>query len=282
MNFSTAMAVHQKENAEHLNSALKSLAEQTLKADEVILVEDGNLSDELKNVIESYRKALNIHSIIFTKHHGLAKALNVALRQCKHEIVARMDSDDIALPERFASQIDLFKKDDNLTIAGTFAYEINSNGSIGKLRPVPILNEEIYNSMFACPFIHPSVMYKKTSILAIGGYNEHLKRRQDYDLWFRCAYAGYKFANIPEPLLLYRHTHKHKSKHSFKLLFQQGFIGFRGTLQLKQPLWKACATFFPLIRHLAPSGLNGYINKLCSRFDPRLRSVNNKKNDSRR
>jgi len=273
MNISILMSVYTKDKPYFLKKCLQSLLDQSLVADELILVEDGKITDELDLVINDYRELLNIVSVKLSKNSGLAAALNEGLKYCKHELVARMDSDDVALSERFEKQISEFLKDESLDILGGFAQELSPLDVTGNIRVMPSTHEAIYKNLFSCPLIHPTVMYKKKSILNVGAYSSDLKRRQDYELWFRCAKAGYKFKNISETLVLYRfsdETHKRQSKRD---LFKQGQIGFSGVRKLNQPLWKGVAAFYPLIRSFLPGPLEHFIYRLFKRFDPRQRGL---------
>jgi glycosyltransferase involved in cell wall biosynthesis len=215
---------------------------------------------------------LNIVSVRILENIGLAGALNVGLKNCTHKLVARMDTDDIAMPERFEKQVAQFKANYNIDVLGTYAQEFDDKESLGSIRIMPTTHQAIFDNLFSCPFIHPSVMYKKDLILSVGGYDERLKRRQDYDLWFRCAMHNMNFENIPESLLKYRFTADTHSRQSRKILWAQAKIGFKGVRALKQPVWKGLGAFFPLFRSFLPSKLEHLFYKLFKRFDPRQRA----------
>lgn len=272
MSFSVLMSVYAKETPEYLTECLQSLVLQTLHANEVVLVEDGPISPELTSVIDLFREELNIVSVRILENVGLAGALNVGLKNCTHELVARMDTDDIALPERFEKQIAQFKVNPKIDVLGTYAQEFDDMDGLASVRIMPITHQAIFDNLFSCPFIHPSVMYKKDLISSVGGYDESLRRRQDYDLWFRCAMHNMNFANIPEALLKYRFTADTHSRQSRKVLWLQAKIGFKGVRVLKQPVWKGIGAFFPLFRSFLPSKLEHLFYKLFKRFDPRQRA----------
>jgi glycosyltransferase involved in cell wall biosynthesis len=257
------------ESPKYLDQCLQSLVDQTLRANEVILVEDGPISSELSSVIDSFRNELNITSIRILKNIGLGGALNKGLKNCTYEIVARMDTDDIALPERFEKQISQFKKNSEMDILGTYAQEFNDKEGLGLIRKMPVNHNIIWDNLFSCPFIHPSVVYKKKFILHVGGYNEKLKRRQDYDLWFRCALHNACFDNLPEVLLNYRFTPETHLRQSRKTLWLQAVIGFNGVKALNQPVWKGIAAFFPLFRSFCPRKIEHVFYIFFKRFDPR-------------
>jgi len=269
MAFSVLMSVYAKEKPEYLSECLQSLVLQTLLANEVVLVEDGPIPCALSAVIEGYRDKLNIVTVKLLQNSGLAVALNEGLTHCQHALVARMDADDICLSDRFLKQTAFFDKDPSLDVVGSFVVEIDEQGKKGALRSMPVTHDEIVNSLWACPVIHPGVMFKRDKINQVGGYNIALRRRQDYDLWFRCAEQGLKFHNIPTPLLLYRFTQNTYAKQSVKLAFEQAIIGFKGASLLNLPIWKRVACFVPFIRSLLPSRLQYLMYLALRRFDPR-------------
>ena len=156
---------------------------------------------------------------------------------------------------------------------GAYAQDFNEEEGCGFIRKMPIGHMSIWRNLFSCPFIHPTIIYRKKIILSVGGYDEKLMRRQDYDLWFRCALHGAYFENIPEILLNYRFTNGTHSRQSIKILWLQGLIGFNGVKALKQPIWMGIVAFFPLIRSLFPRKIEHFIYKAFKRFDPRQRET---------
>lgn len=265
------MSVYSNESPEHLRACFKSLASQTLLANELILIEDGPISSELTEVINFFRQDLGIISFRLPTNVGLACALNIGLKHCSHELVARMDADDIALPERFEKQIAEFKEKPYLDVLGSYAQELDGKEYLGPIRQMPITHQSILDNLYCCPFIHPSIMYKKELILSVGGYNERFQRRQDYDLWFKCALYGANFGNIPEILLIYRFSHKTHSRQSKKDLWLQSLTGFKGVKAMNQPIWKGVFAFLPFIRSLFPRKVEHFLYRVLKRFDPRNR-----------
>lgn len=272
MKFSVLISIYKEESVDYFNSAMESIWDnQLLKPNEIVLVQDGKLTKSLYSSINEWKMKLdNILKIISLDHNvGLGNALNIGLKECSYELVARMDTDDISSSERFKKQVDCFYTDNTLDIIGSFARLIDENGELGDIRRMPIEHESIYDNLFACPFIHPSVMFKKSSIQDVGGYSENLKRRQDYDLWFKCAKANMHFLNIAEPLILYRFTSSTHNRQTFKLMVQQSLIGYRGVHSIGQPYWKALACFVPLIRSLLPIKIQHYFYGIMKKVDPR-------------
>jgi len=202
MNFSVLMAVYAKEKPEFLERALISLEQQEIKATEVVIVFDGPLTAELYDVVNRYKIILNIIEIQLEKNIGLGKALNIGLKKCSYDLIARMDSDDISLKDRFKKQIEFHISNPDIDVFGTWTSEFDEDENvIYAYRKTPILHSEILKAArFRNPIVHVTAMFKKQSVLDIGSYSG-LVMAQDYNLWVRMLMAGYRFANIPEVLV---------------------------------------------------------------------------------
>lgn len=205
--YSFLMSVYYKEKPEYLEVSMQSMLSQTVVPDEIIIVKDGPLTDELNNVIEKHRSNNDkLFTIVeLNKNVGLGLALNEGIKVARNELIARMDSDDICLATRCEEQLKLFDNDKELAIVGTFVDEFDTNSeNIISTREVPVTNSEIYKfAKRRSPFNHPTVMYKKSKVLANGGYAD-LRRNQDVDLFGRMLHSGCKAANINKSLLLFR------------------------------------------------------------------------------
>lgn len=208
MNFSILMSIYHKENPTFLNQCFTSIwTEQTLKPTEIVLVKDGGLTAELEQVISAWQEKLGsaLKIVALEQNVGLGKALNAGLTQCSYDWVLRMDTDDIATPNRFQKQIDFIQKNPDVVLFSSQILEFNQNISdVNILKSVPTNYQEI--KQFAQkrnPFNHMTVAYKKDVILELGGYQHHLFM-EDYNLWLRVIGAGYKVANLPDVLLYAR------------------------------------------------------------------------------
>jgi len=210
--FSCLLSCYKGESPIFLEQALQSLVNQSLLPNDVVLVEDGPLTEELNNILNSFENKLPLNRVRLSENIGLGAALNKGLERCKYEFVFRMDTDDVCSKNRFKEQIDFFKDNPEVDILGSWANDIDEVGDFLKLRTVPESDGEIKKYIWTCPIIHPSVAYKKGCINKIGGYDKNLKRRQDYDLWFRAVEAGSVFYNIQKPLLNYRFTDDYYKK----------------------------------------------------------------------
>lgn len=205
--YSVLMSLYKKEKAENLRMALDSMIKQSIKPDEIILVEDGPLTPELYEVLEEYKNEITI--VRNEVNLGLGLALNEGLKRCKNELVARMDTDDISKQNRCEVQLKRFEEKPYLAIVGTHIDEfVDSPENIISSRKVPITSEEIYRfSKKRSAFNHPTVMYSKSAVLENGGYSD-LKRNQDVDLFGRMQFRGFKAENIDEALLWFRSSNE--------------------------------------------------------------------------
>lgn len=268
---SVLMAVFGREQPNFLQLSLQSLIDQTRHPDELVLVWDGRLPADLTDVIDSFRHRIEIRDVRLDENQGLGAALYAGLSQCTHQLVARMDADDIALPDRLALQHAAFVNEPSLDVASGYAVEIDVDGTPGRLRTVPITHNAIIKTLWANPIIHPATMFRRDRILAVGSYNPKLRRRQDYELWFRCAAAGFRFSNIPEPLIQYRFSSATHKRQSTKDMWQQGKIGFHGSREIGLPLWKQLGCFVPFLRSLLPTSMQHHMYRFMQKIDPRRR-----------
>lgn len=201
------MSVYYKEKAEYLKLALDSIINQTLKPDEIVLVQDGKLTEELQAAITEYlQKYPDIFKTYALKQNkGLGKALNFGMQKCSYEIIARMDTDDIAEPNRFELQINEFKQDKELMLCGgQIAEFVNKPTEITGYRNVPLKHNEILSfAKKRNPFNHMTVMFKKQAVQNVGGYAD-MPYFEDYWLWSRILKLGYKAKNIDQVLVRVR------------------------------------------------------------------------------
>lgn len=209
--FSVLMSIYCKENVKYFIKSMESILNQELKPDEIILVKDGPLPKELDIEIEKFViKNENIKIIKLEKNMGLGEALKIGLLNCSNEFVARMDTDDIAKPNRFKEQIKVFKNNPKIDMVGSIIdefEEIDEEISILGVRKVPEVNENIIKKLkFSNAFNHPTVMFKKSKVLEAGNYNEEFNKLEDYYLWVRMALNNCNFYNIQESLLYFRVT----------------------------------------------------------------------------
>lgn len=204
--FSVILSVYYKDKTNQLTEALDSVIEQTVKPAEIILVIDGLVSDELNELINNYESDLkNFHVIRNPVNMGHAVARQLALEATSHNLVALMDSDDISAPDRFEKQLQCFNSFPGLDVLGGQIQEfIGSPNNVISIRNVPLEDHEIKEYLKSrCPFNQVSVMFKKSSVLAAGGYLDW-PFEEDYYLWIRMHMKMCNFKNLADTLVYVR------------------------------------------------------------------------------
>ena len=200
-----------------IREAIDSILLQTFKDFEFIILDDGS-TDNTASIILSYADS-RIKYIKNEKNIGIAKTLNIGLKHARAPLIARMDSDDIAYPDRIKIQLDHLHKHPEITVCGT-AIEINEQPY--KLVVPPIKHEEICaHLLFECCLYHPTTVFRKNIIMSKGGYRQAFSGAEDYDLWQRLSvFPDISFFNIPEALLYYR-TYSNTSERASYLAKQR-------------------------------------------------------------
>ena len=236
--YSVLMSVYHKEKPEYLKQAIESIQTQTLSTNDFVLVCDGPLNEQLDGVIAMKQQEMgeSLNVVRLAKNGGLGNALNEGIKHCKNELVARMDSDDIAYPDRCEKQIAVFNTHSEVSICSGIVEEFTTDpNTVDTRRVLPETNAEIVEfAKKRNPFNHPCVMYKKSAVEAVGSYQDFYLL-EDYYLWLRMLMAGYQGYNIQEPLLhmragsdmyLRRAGWKYAKTQArlFKFMKQQGFI----------------------------------------------------------
>lgn len=207
LNYSVLMSVYFKEKPEYLSAAMQSIFDQTAPTDDFVLVCDGPLTPELDAVIDEMYSAHPevLHLVRLEKNGGLGNALNIGIVECRNELIARMDSDDISRPNRCEKQLAVFRAHPEVGITSGIVEEFTGSvENIHTRRVPPETQPEIL--AFAKkrnPFNHPCVMYKKQAVQDAGGYQDFFLL-EDYFLWVRMLQHGCVGYNMQEPLLWMR------------------------------------------------------------------------------
>jgi glycosyltransferase involved in cell wall biosynthesis len=203
--FSVLMSVYAREQSGNLDASLDSLARSIEPVTELVLVEDGPLGTELLEVIERYRPNLNILSVRLPTNRGLPAALNAGLAECQHPLVARFDSDDLNMPQRFGAQLDFLSANPQVAVVGSAVEEFDADtGAVLSRRVAPKDYAAIRRfAKLRSPMNHPSVMFRKQVVLDAGGYRD-IPYLEDYALWVQCIVDGAGLANLQEVLVRMR------------------------------------------------------------------------------
>ena len=186
----------------YLHEAIDSVLNQTFTNFEFIIINDGS-TDTTADILNSYTDP-RIKIITNSQNIGLTKSLNIGLKKCHGEYIARQDADDISLPTRLLKESRFLDENQNIVLIGSLAAIIDSQNKILKtkkksINPLVIKFKLLINNSF----LHPSIMFRRELILKNSGYNEIFRFAQDYDLYSRLS-LKYSLANIPEVLIYYR------------------------------------------------------------------------------
>lgn len=197
------MAVYNGER--YLREAMESVLCQTFQDFEFLIINDGS-TDKTRDLVLAYDDA-RIVLLDNKENVGLTRSLNRGLELAAGELIARQDADDISEPERLAKQVAFLDRHPELAMLGTWYKDIDLQGTIVEERKLPCDTTDIrWSLLFFCPFVHSSVMFRKSVVTEqIGYYNETLTYSQDYELWHRIA-RRFSVANLSEPLVRLRTT----------------------------------------------------------------------------
>ena len=267
--FSVLMSVYIKEKAEYLRVCLDSILENTVVPNEIVIVKDGPLTEELETTLSEYIDLNeNLYNIVpLATNRGLGLALAEGILHCANELVARMDTDDIAVPDRFETQLKAFEADPSLDICGGQIVEFDTDPEkpIAERR-VPLTHDAIaaYQKKRSA-FNHTTVMYKKSKVLGAGNYKD-CPLMEDDMLWVDMLLSGAKCANINKVLCNVRTNrdmiarrgglqYYKKYKRGRRMILNTGYITkreFRKTNRIQfivciMPKWLRKKVFFGLL-----------------------------------
>lgn len=267
--FSVLLSIYHKERPEFLDIALDSLYKQTVPADEWVIVRDGPISAELEDVINKYKQfdSVTVKEVFLPENKGLGIALSIGVPACSYELIARMDTDDIAVPNRFELQLQEFEKKPDLDVSGgqIIEFESDPNAPIAERR-VPLTQNEIaiYQKKRSA-FNHMTVMFKKSKVLEAGNYKD-CPLMEDDMLWVDMLLHGAVCNNI-DTCLCYVRTNRDmiarrgglkyykKYKTARKKIYKTGYISygqyaktnFIQFLICTMPAWLRKKVFFGMI-----------------------------------
>lgn len=257
---SVLMSVYHSEKAAYLNRSLQSVwDDQTLKPAQIVLIVDGPVGKELQEVVDSWQQKLG-ETLCVVKNDinlGLTKSLNKGLQYITSDYIARADSDDISLPNRFELQANYLNAHPHVDILGGSMQEFDETHECLNVRHYPLTHEEAVRYIVkASPLAHPSVMMRK-KIFDYGlKYNEKYRTSQDIALWYDALMAGFHIGNIEDIILLFRQDGdvfkrrgRAKAWNEFKI-YMNGIYRMKGLLT-----WKYAYPMARLAFRLMPDGI---------------------------
>ena len=262
--YSVLMSVYYKENPLFFKQSLDSMIFQSVSPDEIVLICDGDLTDELNSILVDYQKKYtNLFNIIrLEKNSGLGYALKLGVESCKNEYIARMDTDDISKKDRCEKELRVFLKNPEIGIVGSNIEELN-DGKIELIRKVPESDIEIKKYLKKrSPFNHSSIMFKKTEVLKAGNYRA-VRFIQDYFLWVDMLCNGTIGYNIQENLVSMRVDNSFYRRRSGKeyFLIQKKLLSYMKDKKIINNLEYIIYLSFRKISSVLPNSLRKLIFK---------------------
>jgi glycosyltransferase involved in cell wall biosynthesis len=232
--FSVLIAVYERENPDFLELALRSVwFQQSLRPTEIVLVCDGPLTKELEHVIAIFKLRAPVKICVLEKNGGLGAALSKGLNLCSNELVARMDSDDISVSDRFEKQLKYIHDHPEIDILGANIAEFEeSTDRICSYRRLPDnYNDIIHFAKRRNPLNHVTVVFRKSAVIKAGNY-QPFQGYEDYHLWVRMLLNGSIICNIPANLVFVRIGNNMHSRRSGIKIFKQELKLLKEFLQL--------------------------------------------------
>jgi glycosyltransferase involved in cell wall biosynthesis len=242
-----------------VGQAIQSILDQTFRDFEFIIINDGSTDDTqkiLKNLTDSRVR------IFMQSNTGLTIALNRGLKSCRGEFIARMDADDISMPERLEKQLIFLNNNLEVGMVGTAFTEIDGKGQVLLKKPCLIEDNQLRKTLIKYnPFCHTSVMIRRSALTKAGFYDESFSYAQDYELWFRIA-QYYQLANLP--LFL---TKKRIRSENISFAFESQQLKYaikariRGIQSKQYPFYLYIYLLWPLIVMNIPASIRTWIRK---------------------
>lgn len=257
---SVIMGVYNCENT--VSDAIESILAQTYQDFEFVICDDGS-ADQTSTIVEKYAEK-HADQIVFIqndRNRGLNYTLNHCLRHASGRFIARMDGDDLSLPDRFEKEIAFFEKHPEIAILGASLQVFDDKGVWGThtFKEYPQSLDFIHGT----PFSHSVCMVRREAYDAVGGYSEHpsLLRVEDYHLWAKMYSKGFRGANLSEELYMYRDDRVGFQKRKYKYRLNEAYVTFFAVNSLRLPRWCYVYALRPLLVGLLPYRLYNLLHK---------------------
>ena len=263
--YSILMSVYSGEKPEYFRECLESMLTQTFMTNDFVLVCDGPLTEELDDIVSEYEERYDFfRPLRLPENRGVGSCANAGLAVCRNEYIVKMDSDDIAVPERCALSMYIMAKHPGIDMLGAYISEFDSaTGAEIAVKKTPTGNGEIRRfARRRNPFNNPTLVYKKSMVAKIGGYST-VRRCEDYDFVVRMLAAGAVGRNIPKVLVRYRVTGGNYNRRR-NWANTKSFIAVRWKIHRSgfSSLWDfAVTTAAQLFMFVMPSSLTGRFYK---------------------
>lgn len=262
--FSVLMSVYKKDNPKYLDLALNSIELQTAKPSEIILVEDGPVSEKLQFVVDEHisQSNINFKNVKLKRNHGLGEALRIGTNYVSTNWIARMDSDDVSVPKRFEMQLNEIIKNPELAVIGGQVQEFAGDvRNIVGQRNVPLNEKNIKEFIkWRSPFNHPTVMINKKILENVGGYVAY-GNLEDYYLWSRVIASNKQVKNLADNLVLMRvdkgmYSRRGKFSNIKYFYSLRKFLKLKGIISFKEEVIGDCIMTFNII---SPASIRKFV-----------------------
>ncbi|MDL2262838.1 glycosyltransferase [Bacteroidales bacterium OttesenSCG-928-I21] len=239
------------EPSEQINKSIQSVLNQTFRDFELLIIDDSTKPETVVAIDNSAQSDSRVKVIRKPQRMGFAPALNIGLLQARGKYIARMDADDISMPDRFELQIAFLDKNPNIAIVGGAMDIINEKGEIVSHRnyPTSFFKIKLF-SLLRSPLAHPTVMIRKES-LGNELYDKSFKKAEDLELWLRMMKKGYKISNLPDILLHFRVNGNLADKRT-KEHFEYNYEARKKNFSWRSPVWSFLSIFFSKIYIFLP------------------------------
>ena len=260
MTISVLMSTYAQTESEYLCQSFESIwKKQTLRPNQIVLVEDGPIGLEQEKLVEKWKEELGEKLVVCKcpNNQGLTKALNLGLQYVTSDLIARVDCDDVSAPERFRLQHDFLEQHPEIDILGGAMQEFSATNPCICVRQYPQTDEQVRKYILkASPLSHPSVMMRTKMFRNGLKYDERFRTSQDIALWYDALLAGYRISNLSDIILYFRRSDnvmkrraRKKGKNEF-LIYVNGIYRMKGLFTFYY--------FYPLMRffiRLLPIGM---------------------------
>ncbi|MDR1879300.1 MAG: glycosyltransferase [Bacteroidales bacterium] len=269
------MSVYGNDVPEHFQTALASIINQSVVPDEIVLVVDGPVPLLINEIVTEYQRNYPFFKVVrLPENKGLGYALKVAVENAAHSLIARMDSDDISVYDRFEKQLNVFASDPDLSVlGGTICEFIDNQDNIVSVRNCPLTDAALKSYIKTrCPFNHMTVMMTKESVLRAGNYQSWYLNEDSY-LWVRMLETGAKFKNLPDNLVYVRVGKDMYARRGGYRYF------IKGEASLQKYMWQHHLIGFPVyvynvmvrfvVQVLLPNGFRTFLYQTFFRTKPK-------------
>jgi glycosyltransferase involved in cell wall biosynthesis len=253
----------------YLEGAVNSILNQTFSDFEFLIIDDysnDESREKLKRLENQYER---IRVILHSKNRGLGYSLHEGVREAQGKWIARMDDDDISCSHRLERQLEYLSDNPDIDVLGSWVEDIDKEGNKIDKRTYPVEHSDIERIIWTNPLIHPTVIFRKSAIKSVGSYDPSIRKRQDYELWFRCLEGGLRFGNVPELLLKYRFTENYYKRNDFGVAWEQAKMGWKGCWRIGASPIAYLGVGVPVLRSMLPRKLNEFVHRKLHIVDPR-------------